>query len=77
MYEHESPIKKAIKEAEQADDCRSKLWLLMDVPWHSPHSKIVRLTRLLITLASLILLYCETLPAFNKYGTDTRICKQV
>jgi hypothetical protein len=49
----------------------------MDVPWHSKASKNIRITRLLITLASLLLLYIETMPSFNKYGTDTRMCKQI
>ena len=49
----------------------------MDVPWHSKSSKCVRLSRLLITLGSLILLYIETMPAFNRYGTNTRMCRQI
>ena len=31
----------------------------------------------MFTLLSLILLYCETIPDFNKYGPETRLCKQV
>ena len=77
MYNRKSPIKVAIEEAEKSEDCRSKLWLLMDVPWHSRWSKIIRKGRLLVTLISLILLYFETLPAFNEYGPNSRICKQV
>jgi hypothetical protein len=78
LFYFSSPISwQSIKDAEQSDDCRSKLWLLMDVPWHNPKSKCVRTFRLCVTLISLILLYCETLPALNKYGPDTRLCRQI
>ena len=49
----------------------------MDVPWHSTASKRIRTFRLLITLGSLILLYLETVPAFNEYGPSTRMCRQI
>ena len=74
---HMSPMKRAIDFAEKSNDCRSRLWLLMEVPWHSRLSKLVRGGRLIFTLLSLILLYCETIPALNRYGPGTRMCKQI
>jgi hypothetical protein len=72
-----SPMQRAIRYAEESKDCRSRLWLMVEVPWYSRLSKVVRGGRLVFTLLSLILLYCETMPVFNKYGPETRLCKQV
>jgi hypothetical protein len=66
-----------IKIAIEKNDCRSKLWLLMEVQGSSRWARWLHNLRLFVTAMSILVCFAETMPEMNDFGEDSRICKQV
>ena len=65
--------------AKQSNKCRDKVWLTMNAsgPDQSKWSRRLRNFQLAIVFLSIGTVALETLPELNRYGPDSRMCKQV
>ena len=66
-----------VEKAAASDKCRDKLWVCMEIPKSSKCSHFFHWFALIMTLLSILLFLVETMPDFNEYRENGRVCREV